>query len=176
MNWEELSDYCNNCKRCALSQAGQKVALGKGDLCAPILFVGEDDKLLDLALEALEFKQEDYYITSITKCRPLSNKAPSQEEVEACIPYLREQFKLIRPKIVVCLGTVASTALLGKESNVSKVRGTWSLRGGTFFTATYHPAALVRDENKKIVMWQDLKAVKRKLEAIYELRELEQQI
>lgn len=183
MNWEELSDYCNNCNRCALSQTRQHVVLGKGDLSAPILFVGEGPgakedemgipfvgqagKLLDLALESIGFEANEYYVANVVKCRPPQNRVPLQEEIDACMPYLREQFKLLRPKIVVCLGSVASTALLGAECKVSVVRGTWTQRKGTYFTATYHPAALLRDENKKLVMWQDLKAVKRKLEEIH---------
>ena len=179
MNWEELSDYCNNCNRCGLSQTRHNVVLGRGDICAPILFVGEGPgakedeiglpfvgqagKLLDLALESLGFAPEDYYIANVIKCRPPENRTPLSDEIAACMPYLREQFRLIRPKIVVCLGSVASTALLGPDCKVSSVRGTWTERKGTHFTATYHPAALLRDEKKKLVMWQDLKTVKNML-------------
>ena len=116
MNWEELSDYCNNCNRCALSQTRQHVVLGKGDLSAPILFVGEGPgakedemgipfvgqagKLLDLALESIGFEANEYYVANVVKCRPPQNRVPLQEEIDACMPYLREQFKLLRPKIV----------------------------------------------------------------------------
>lgn len=177
MNWEELSYYCNNCNRCALSETRRNVVLGKGNIKAPILFVGEGPgaqedeqgipfvgqagKLLDLALEALDFKNEDYYIANVVKCRPPQNRNPLPEEIQACMPYLREQFKLIRPKIIVCLGSVASSALLGEK--ISVVRGKWIDKKGTLFTATYHPAALLRDESKKIVMWRDLRNVKEKL-------------
>lgn len=82
------------------------------------------------------------------------------------MPYLREQFKLIKPKIVVCLGSVASTSLIGPEVKITVVRGTWIERKGTYFTGTYHPAALLRDESKKIFMWRDLKAVKERLHEI----------
>lgn len=179
MNWEELTNSCNNCTRCALSQARHNVVLGKGEICAPILFVGEGPgakedeagvpfvgqagKLLDLALESIGFDAKDYYITNVVKCRPPENRVPLFEEVIACMPYLREQFKLIRPKIVVCLGGVAAAALLGPDCKISAVRGQWTERKGTLFTATYHPAALLRDESKKIIMWQDLKAIKKKL-------------
>ena len=182
MNWEELSGYCNNCNRCGLSQTRHNVVLGKGNVCAPILFVGEGPgakedeqglpfvgqagQLLDLALESLGFSTEDYYISNVVKCRPPENRTPLSEEIDACMPYLREQFKLIRPKIVVCLGGVASTTLLGPDCKITAVRGTWRERKGTLFTATYHPAALLRDERKKLVMWQDLKAVKIKYNEI----------
>lgn len=179
MTWEELNNYCNNCNRCALSQTRRNVVLGKGDINAPILFVGEGPgaqedeqgvpfvgqagKLLDLVLEALDFKPHEYYVANVVKCRPPKNRNPLPEEIKACMPYLREQFKLIQPKIVVCLGSVASTALLGADAKITAVRGTWTEKKGTLFTATYHPAALLRDESKKIYMWRDLKAVKEKL-------------
>ena len=182
MTWEELSNICNNCNRCALSQTRQHVVLGKGDLSAPVLFVGEGPganedeqgipfvgqagKLLDLALEALDFKPNEYYIANVVKCRPPSNRVPHSEEINACLPFLREQFKLIKPRIVVCLGSVAATTLLGPECKITAVRGQWTDRKGTLFTATYHPAALLRDESKKLARWQDRKAVKRKLAEI----------
>lgn len=82
------------------------------------------------------------------------------------MPYLREQFKLIKPKIVVCLGSVASTALIGPDAKITAVRGTWIDKKGTLFTGTYHPAALLRDESKKLFMWRDLKAVKERLHEV----------
>lgn len=97
---------------------------------------------------------------------PPQNRNPLREETEACLPYLREQFRLIQPKIVVCLGSVASTALIGPEAKITAVRGTWHEKKGTYFTATYHPAALLRDESKKIFMWRDLKAVQERLHEI----------
>ncbi len=180
MNWEELTNYCKNCNRCALCATRHNVVLGRGNTRAPILFVGEGPgaqedeqgipfvgqagKLLDLAFSALDFKEEDYYIANVVKCRPPQNRNPLPEEINACMPYLREQFKLIRPQIIVCLGSVASNALLGEK--ISAVRGKWVNKKGTLFTATYHPAALLRDESKKIVMWRDLRAVKEKLQQL----------
>ena len=102
MNWEELSGYCNNCNRCGLSQTRHNVVLGKGNVCAPILFVGEGPgakedeqglpfvgqagQLLDLALESLGFTADDYYITNVVKCRPPENRTPLSEEIDACMP------------------------------------------------------------------------------------------
>ena len=182
MTWEELLNYCNHCQRCALSQTRKNVVVGKGNRNAPILFVGEGPgaqedeqgvpfvgqagKLLDLALEAGGFTPDQYYIANIVKCRPPGNRNPLREEAEACMPYLREQFKLIKPKIVVCLGSVASTSLIGPEAKITVVRGTWIERKGTYFTGTYHPAALLRDESNKIFLWRDLKAVKERLHEI----------
>ena len=182
MTWEALTDLCARCRRCALAQTRKNVVFGKGNRSAPILFVGEGPgaqedeqgvpfvgqagKLLDLALEACGFTPELYYITNVVKCGPPQNRNPLREETEACLPYLREQFRLIQPKIVVCLGSVASTALIGPEAKITAVRGTWHEKKGTYFTATYHPAALLRDESKKIFMWRDLKAVQERLHEI----------
>lgn len=182
MTWEELLDYCSRCQRCALAQTRKNVVVGRGNRNASILFVGEGPgaqedeqgipfvgqagKLLDLALEACGFPPDLYYIANVVKCRPPQNRNPLREETEACMPYLREQFRLIKPKIVVCLGSVASVALIGPEAKITAVRGTWIEKKGTYFTATYHPAALLRDESKKIFMWRDLKAVQERLHEI----------
>ena len=131
MTWEELLDYCSRCQRCALAQTRKHVVVGRGNRNAPILFVGEGPgaqedeqgipfvgqagKLLDLALEACGFPPDLYYIANVVKCRPPQNRNPLREETEACMPYLREQFRLIKPKIVVCLGSVASVALIGRR-------------------------------------------------------------
>jgi DNA polymerase len=82
------------------------------------------------------------------------------------LEYLRGQFALIQPRIVVCLGNVALAYLLNPEARITKIRGTWTERKGVLFTATYHPAALLRDESKKLDFWQDLKAVRAKLDEI----------
>ena len=182
MTWEELLDYCSRCQRCALAQTRKNVVVGRGNRNAPILFVGEGPgaqedeqgipfvgqagKLLDLALEACGFPPDLYYIANVVKCRPPQNRNPLREETEACMPYLRVQFRLIKPKIVVCLGSVASVALIGPEAKITAVRGTWIEKKGTYFTATYHPAALLRDESEKIFMWRDLKAVQERLHEI----------
>ena len=182
--WEELRCDCASCQKCPLGATRTNLVFGVGNENAEVLFIGEgpgeqedlrgepfvgrSGQLLDKYLDAIGLdRRKNIYIANMVKCRPPQNRVPLQEEIDACMPYLREQFKLLRPKIVVCLGSVASTALLGAECKVSVVRGTWTQRKGTYFTATYHPAALLRDENKKLVMWQDLKAVKRKLEEIH---------
>lgn len=182
MTWEALIEYCNHCQKCALAQGRKNVVIGRGNRGAPILFVGEGPgaqedeqgvpfvgqagKLLDLALEACGFPPDCYYIANIVKCRPPQNRNPLREEAEACMPYLREQFKLIQPKIVVCLGSVASTALIGPDAKITAVRGTWIEKKGTYFTATFHPAAILRDESKKLFLWRDLKAVRKRLHEI----------
>lgn len=182
MNWIELEKTISECHRCPLAEGRTNVVVGRGNKNAPILFVGEGPganedaqgvpfvgqagKLLDMALESTGFNEEDFYIANIVKCRPPQNRNPLAEECEACMPFLREQFKLIKPKIIVCLGSVASTSMIGKDAKITSVRGRWIERGGVLFTGTYHPAALLRDPSKKITMWKDLKNVWEKLQTL----------
>ncbi len=182
VTWEALERACLHCTRCRLCETRTNVVIGKGNPKASVLFVGEGPgrqedeqglpfvgqagKLLDCALIGLDFTPEDYYIANVVKCRPPENRTPFEDECKACLEYLRGQFALIQPKIVVCLGNVALANLISPDARVTKVRGTWTERGGVWFTATYHPAALLRDESKKIDFWQDLKAVRMKLEEL----------
>ena len=184
MNWQELESACRNCRRCALAETRNNAVIGRGNPNAPILFVGEGPgrhedeqgipfvgqagQLLNLALTSCLFPPDSYYIANVVKIRPPQNRTPLPEEQEACLPYLRNQFLLVRPRIIVCLGAVAVSAMISKDAKITALRGTWTERKGVFFTATYHPAALLRDDSKKIIMWKDLKKVREKLEALSE--------
>jgi len=172
-NWDKLCRDISGCRQCALCEARANVVIGRGSSGAGILFIGEGPgesedlqglpfvgkagKLLDLALCGLMYPEGSYYIANIVKCRPPGNRAPTDEEAEACLPYLRRQTRLIAPKIVICLGAVAVRHILGREHRITQVRGGWFERKGLFIMPTFHPAALLRDENKKAYMWNDLK-------------------
>ena len=95
------------------------------------------------------------------------NRNPEPDEAEACMPYLRQQFLLIRPKIIVLLGKVACRYVLKTEAPISALRGSWIERKGIWFMPTYHPSALLRDPSKKREAWEDFKAVKAKLKELY---------
>ncbi len=180
--WESLVEECNACTRCALCETRTNVVVGRGCPHAPILFVGEgpgrqeDEQglpfvgqaggLLDLACEGLGFATDDYYIANVVKCRPPENRTPFDEECTACLGFLRAQFSLIKPRIVVCLGNVPLHYLIDKNARITQARGQWVQRKGVWFTATYHPAALLRDESKKLDFWKDLRAVREKLQDI----------
>lgn len=182
MNWEDLERACLNCRGCALAEKRTNVVIGKGCRTAPILFVGEGPgenedlqgvpfvgaagQLLDLALVSAGYAPEDYYIANVVKCRPPHNRTPAEEECNACIGYLRGQFALIRPKIVVCLGSVASNYLIEKNFKITRMRGIWKEKKGVWFMPTYHPAALLRDESKKLDMWKDIKAAHDRLQEL----------
>ena len=102
------------------------------------------------------------YITNIVKCRPPQNRVPNKEEATACMDYLRSQVMLVKPKIIVLLGSTALKSILGEEYGITKTRGIWIEKKGILYMPTFHPAALLRDDTKKIDFWRDLKLVKEK--------------
>ena len=181
-NWEELEQSIINCNKCKLCQNRTNIVFGVGNKNAEIMMIGEgpgadEDKegipfvgkagqLMNKALEGLGIKREELYIANIVKCRPPSNRVPEQDEAEACLNYLRNQVILVKPKIIVLLGSTALKNILGKEYGITSARGNWIERKGILYMPTWHPAALLRDENKKIEFWNDLKEVKKKMEEI----------
>lgn len=178
-NWDDLIKECTNCKKCSLGNTRTNIVIGRGNPNASLMLIGEGPgeqedkqglpfvgpagKLLDLLLEALLFKKEDYYIANIVKCRPPGNRVPMDEEAEKCLPFLRNQVALIKPKIIVCLGATAMKYIVDKEAKITQSRGQWIERKGYWIMPTFHPAALLRDESKKVLMWEDFKKVRQKL-------------
>lgn len=114
---------------------------------------------MNMAFQAVGMKREDVYIANIVKCRPPSNRNPEEDEAVACLNYLRNQVILVKPEIIVLLGSVALKNILGKEYGITKSRGKWIERKGIKYMPTWHPAALLRDETKKIDFINDLKLV-----------------
>ncbi len=110
--------------------------------------------------------RDEVYIANIVKCRPPSNRNPENDEANACLDYLRNQVMIVKPKIIVLLGSVALKNILGEEYGITASRGKWVEQKGILYMPTWHPAALLRDENKKIEFWQDLKSVKEKAQTI----------
>ncbi len=180
LNWEELEKECSNCKRCGLGSTRTNIVIGRGNPNSKLMMIGEGPgeqedlqglpfvgaagKLLDLLLEALMIKDSEFYIANIVKCRPPGNRVPLDEEAEKCIPFLRNQVAIIKPKIIVCLGATSMKYIVDREARISKIRGQWIERKGCWIMPTFHPAALLRDESKKILMWQDFIKVRSKLE------------
>ena len=179
MTWEELENECKNCTRCALHETRTNCVFGTGNRNAEIMFVGEapgekEDlsgipfvgaagKLLDKYLCAVDIDRESVYIANILKCRPPKNRDPLPEEQDKCIDYLREQVKLIRPKVIVCLGRISAMRLIDPNYKITKEHGTFVKKGGFLMTAVYHPAALLRDPRKKEDMYEDMKKIKEAL-------------
>ena len=114
---------------------------------------------MNMAFEALEIDRDEIYIANVVKCRPPNNRNPEKDEQVACLDYLRSQVMLVKPKIIVLLGSVALKAILGDEYSITRSRGKWIERKGILYMPTFHPAALLRDETKKIDFYNDLKLV-----------------
>lgn len=119
---------------------------------------------MNRAFEGLGIDRKKIYIANIVKCRPPSNRVPENDEAIACLNYLRNQVVLVKPKIIVLLGSTALKNILGQEYGITSARGNWIEKKGILYMPTWHPAALLRDESKKIEFWKDLKTVKEKAE------------
>ena len=179
-NWEELEAEAKQCTKCKLCKNRNNVVFGTGNKNATLMFIGEGPgadediqgvpfvgkagKLMNLAFEAIGLKREDVYIANIVKCRPPSNRNPEDDEATACLDYLRNQVILVKPKIIVLLGSVALKNILGKEYGITASRGKRVEKRGILYMPTWHPAALLRDETKKIDFIKDLKLVMKALE------------
>ncbi len=123
-------------------------------------FVGKSGHLLDKILEACGFSRKDnVYIANIVKCRPPQNRDPKPEEREACLPYLKQQIDLIQPHIIILLGATALKGLIDEELRITKIRGQWIEWEGIQIMPTYHPSALLRNQNLKKDAWEDFKKV-----------------
>lgn len=175
--FEELEEKIKDCNKCKLCNNRNNIVLGTGNKQAKVMFIGEGPgadediqgipfvgkagKLMNQALKGIGIEREEIYIANIVKCRPPQNRNPEQDEINACLDYLRAQVLLVKPKIIVLLGSVALKAILGKEYSITKTRGKWIEKKGIKYMPTFHPAALLRDETKKIDFWKDLKEVKK---------------
>ena len=174
-NMNELRNETMNCKKCKLCKTRQNVVFGVGNENAKIMFIGEgpggdEDRLgepfvgkagqlMNKAFDVVGIKREEVYIANIIKCRPPNNRDPEPDEVTACIDFLRNQVMLIQPKIIVLLGRISLQNVLGSEYKITSSRGKWFEKKGILYMPTWHPAALLRDDTKKIDFLEDLKLV-----------------
>lgn len=181
-SFEELEEGIKDCTKCKLSKNRNNIVLESGDRNADIMFIGEGPgadedaqgepfvgkagKLMNMAFEALEIDRNKVYIANVVKCRPPNNRNPEKDEEDACLDYLRCQVMLVKPKIIVLLGSVALKAILGSEFSITSSRGKWQERKGILYMPTFHPAALLRDESKKIDFYNDLEDVLKKYQEI----------
>lgn len=181
MTWEELESNCRKCQKCALGAARTNLVFGTGVQNAEIMLIGEGPgenedltgepfvgaagKFLDDMLKIIGLdRSKNVYIANIVKCRPPGNRDPLKDEQEACINWLREQYKLLRPKIVVCLGRIAASALIKDNFKITKEHGQWFDIGGVKFMAIYHPSALLRDPSRRPETFEDLIELQRVIE------------
>ncbi len=179
---EALRAEIGDCTRCPLGFAGRHtVVFGDGDPNARLLFVGEGPgadedaqgvpfigkagQLLNNMITAMGLRREEVYIANIVKCRPPANRVPEPVEANTCVRFLFEQIGIVRPEIVVALGSTAATYLLGGKSPLNALRGRVHDANGTKLVVTYHPAFLLRDPRQKKEAWADLQIVMRELAA-----------
>lgn len=173
---EELAALARDCRRCNLRAGCRGVVFGKGRPDAELMFIGEgpgaeEDRqglpfvgaagqLLDRIIVAGGWQPADVYIANIVKCRPPGNRAPLRPEADACKPWLLKQIELVKPKIIVLLGSVALQNMIDFNARITRDRGRWVEKEGVRIIPTYHPAALLRDETKKRPVWEDIKKVR----------------
>ncbi len=179
-NLASFYEQIKNCQKCKLSKSRTKLVFGVGNEKANLMCVGEgpghdEDKmgepfvgaagqLLDRILASVGFTRDEVYIANIVKCRPPGNRDPEEEEIEECLPFLKKQIDLIKPKIILALGKVAARTLLQKESTIARLRENTHTLGTIKVVVTYHPAALLRNPQLKRQTWEDVQ----KLRSLYD--------
>lgn len=172
MDLEMLKAECDECTACKLSETRHNVVFGEGSENAKLMFVGEGPgetedltgrpfvgkagMLLDKMLLAAEIEREKVYIANIVKCRPPHNRDPEQSEEDACIEHLRNQVRIIRPQLIVCLGRIAACRLISPDFKVTRQHGQLIKKGNIMFIGTYHPSALLRNPENKPAAFEDM--------------------
>ena len=182
ISWELFEQQVAECRLCPLCARIRNKVPGQGDRNAPLMligggpgqvedeeglaFVGPAGQLLTKMLEAIGLPRERVYICNVVKCRPPGNRVPTPEEAEACRIHLRMQTYLVKPKVIVLLGSTAAKYLLNPEIRITRERGIWTERKGIWMMPTYHPSALLRDSSKKPEAWEDMKSLRAKLQEL----------
>ncbi len=170
-DWEALQSACMHCASCSLAESRTNVVFGVGNRNAELMFIGEGPGeqedlsgepfvgpaglLLNAYLSAIGIPREEVYIANILKCRPPHNRDPKPEEEDACLPWLRRQTALIRPRIIVCLGRIAAKRIITPDFRITREHGVWYEKGAYRLIATYHPSALLRDPSKRPEAYRD---------------------
>ena len=179
ISWELFDRQVAECALCGLCQGIHHKVPGQGDRSSPLMlsgegpgqvedeeglaFVGPAGQLLTRMLGAISLPRDRVYICNVVKCRPPGNRVPTPEEAEACKLHLRMQVALIRPKVIVLLGSTAAKNTLGDDIRITRDRGKWFERKGVWMMPTYHPSALLRDQSKKREAWEDMQSLRDKL-------------
>lgn len=184
LSLSQLRENLKNCELCKLCKGRTQVVFGTGDEKSSLMFVGEgpgaeEDRqgvpfvgrageLLTKMIQAMGYTRDSVYIANVVKCRPPENRNPEPDEVQSCAPFLKTQIEMVKPKVIVALGTFAAQTLLGTEVGISKLRGQWGQLAITSSVhvqvmPTFHPAYLLRNPDMKKVVWEDLQTVMRRL-------------
>lgn len=179
-DWKSLKVECFACEKCPLGKTRTNLVFGVGNETAEVMFIGEgpgeqedlqgepfvgrSGQLLDKYLDAIDLdRNKNVYIGNIVKCRPPKNRDPLPEEQDACMGWLKAQTRLIRPKIIVCLGRVAATKLIDPDFKVTRQHGQFFEKNGFYMMGTFHPSALLRNPAQKPDAFEDFIALREKI-------------
>lgn len=177
---DDIARVVRDCKRCPLYATAMNPVPGDGPATADVMivgeapganedatgkpFVGQAGQLLNKILSAVDLRREDVFICNVMKHRPPGNRNPTPDEVAACSPYLVRQIELIKPKVILALGTFAAQTLLATKLSIGKLRGQIHRYHGVPLIVTYHPAALLRNPGWKRPTWEDVQLARRVLD------------
>ena len=177
---DALAREALSCERCSLSGKRKNVVFGDGNPSARIVFVGEapgadeDEQglpfvgragqLLTNIIKAMGLERKDVYICNILKCRPPGNRNPLPDEIRLCEPFLRQQLRLIAPRVICALGAFAAKTLLQTETPITALRGRFHMYEGIKLMPTYHPAYLLRNPPAKKQVWEDVQLIMKEIE------------
>ncbi len=175
MRLKELREKIGDCKLCRLCKGRTNLVFGVGNPQAKLVFIGEGPgrdedikgepfvgragQLLTKIIEAMGFKRNEVYIANVVKCRPPENRNPEPDEIESCLPFLKEQIAVIGPKAIICLGKFAAQTVLGTVEPITRLRGNMGEYDGIPVMPTYHPAYLLRNPDAKKQVWEDVQKV-----------------
>lgn len=184
LSLSQIEQQCLQCRACPLCEGRSHVVFGTGDEQAELMIIGEGPgeqedlqglpfvgpagQLLDDMLKLIDVSREQVYICNIVKCRPPGNRDPLTQEQDACRPWLIAQIQRVSPKIIVCLGRIAATALIAADFKITRSRGEWIEKNGIAMTAIYHPSALLRDPSKRPDTFADLRSIRAKARQLCE--------
>jgi uracil-DNA glycosylase len=177
---DALRAHIGDCTRCKLAGGRTNIVFGVGNPHAELMFVGEGpgydedlqgepfvgragQLLTEIITKGMKLQRADVYIANIVKCRPPNNRNPEPDEIAHCQPFVFRQIELVKPRVIVALGSVAAQALLGVRTPIGRLRGVWHEFRGIKVMPTFHPAYLLRNPAEKKVVWADIKQVMREL-------------
>jgi uracil-DNA glycosylase len=173
---EELRAFIGDCQRCKLAPLRKNLVFGVGNPNAELMFIGEGpgadedlkgepfvgragQLLTDIIERGMGLTRSDVYICNVIKCRPPENRNPEPDEVGACEPFMARQIEIVKPKVIIGLGTFAVQAVLKVKTPISKLRGRWHEVRGVRMMPTFHPAYLLRNPGDKRLVWADVQEV-----------------
>jgi DNA polymerase len=177
---EQVREFIGDCRRCKLWPMRTNLVFGVGNPKAELMFVGEapgadedlrgepfvgraGQLLTDIIERGMSMPRSEVYICNVIKCRPPGNRNPEPDEVISCEPFLFRQIEIVRPRVIVGLGTFAVQALLKVKTPISKLRGHWHELRGIRMMPTFHPAYLLRNPSEKRLVWHDIQLVLKEL-------------